>query len=74
VVQEAKVVEWLLLQVHARAGLPEHFRTLQGIDAVAQARLGTGIDMPDAVGVIDVEALRREAGSMPAATEARTSS
>ena len=61
-VQKAKVVERLLLQVHARAGLPEHFRALQGIDAVAEARLGAGIDMPDAVGVIDVEAFRREGG------------
>ena len=61
-VQEAKVVERLLLQVHARTGLPEHFRALQGIDAVAEARLGAGVDMPDTVGVIDVETFRRQGG------------
>ena len=61
-VQEPEVVVRLLLQVHARACLPHHFRTLQGIDAVAEARLGAGIDMPDAVGVIDVIAFRREGG------------
>ena len=61
-IQQAEIVERLLLQVHARTGLPQHFRALQGIDAVAQARLGARIDMPDAVDVIDVVAFRRQGG------------
>ena len=61
-VQEPEVVVRLLLQVQARAGLPQRFRALEGVDAVAEARLGAAVDVPDAVRVVDMIAFRREGG------------
>ena len=59
-VEQSQVVVRLLLQVHAGACLAEHFRALQGVDAVAQAGLGTGGHVALPVGVVDVVSLNRE--------------
>ena len=53
-------VEGLLLHVHARARLSQRFRPLQGVHAVPQAGFGTGVDVPGAAGVIDVETFGRQ--------------
>ena len=62
VVEDAEVVEGFLPQVHARTVLPQHFRPLQGVQAVPEAGLGAAIDMAGSAGVVDMESLGGEGG------------